>query len=76
MGAGFSKPAGLPLWGQLIMSVASTLPETSAVRGMVAELVAAPNAQDLDLAAQMLVDELGRHRFEEHLRQDLTVDHR
>lgn len=74
VGAGFSRAANLPLWGTLIFTLA--LEEGAVnVAPMVVELARSSSSQDLDLAAQMLCDALGKERFEAGIRRQLTVNH-
>ena len=76
VGAGFSRPANLPLWGNLVASLADDAGNGAAdVAPMVRQLAMSSSAQDLDLAAQILCDAMGKELFQSGIRRKLTVDH-
>ena len=55
LGAGFSRPAGLPLWGSLIEGIAVDHKDSLDVESMaiIKALANSPSSNDLDLAAQV-----------------------
>ena len=75
VGAGFSRPAGLPLWGSLLHQIA--LDNVTALDVDSLELIKAlagsTNSNDLDMAAQLLSDKMGMRKFDESLRRKLTL---
>jgi len=71
LGAGFSIPAGLPGWGELLSGMATHEKVPVEVRAHVLHLVEGGSAHSLDQAAQTLEDLLGRKTFAELLREPL-----
>ena len=72
LGAGFSVPAGLPGWVELLRGLARVEGVRAEVAGHVEVLLRKGSAHDLDQAAQMLEDELQRPRFAASLRALLS----
>jgi hypothetical protein len=74
VGAGFSRAAGLPLWGEMVTAVATEgglpLETLAVVRG----LCETGTASNLDMAAQLIKDGLSSNNFDEAVRKKLTVD--
>lgn len=78
VGAGFSRAACMPLWGELIESVVRNPPKgaklpSPAEMKLILRLAQSSSAQDLDMAAQMASDSLGESHFNEGLRARLKV---
>ena len=76
VGAGFSAAASLPTWTQLLRGLVEVDGLDSAVSSYVQDVIARehPSAHQLDQAAQLLEDSLGRDRFIRRLRKLLHAD--
>jgi len=72
VGAGFSRPAGLPLWGPLLQAIAEE--KCAGAKEIISKLTSSRSAQDLDLAAQILSDEMTQQEFQAALRSKLSVN--
>ncbi len=77
VGAGFSAAARLPDWRSLIRTVAAHVDESDEVRQAVDGLMRQrePSSRELEAAAQLLQDQLGRERFHQAVTQALTAPH-
>ena len=78
IGAGFSRAANLPLWGELIESVVRNPPKgakrpSPAEMKLILQLAQSSSSQNLDMAAQMASDSLGASHFNDGLRARLKV---
>ena len=78
IGAGFSRAANLPLWGELIASVVQNPPKgaklpSPAELKLILRLAQSSSSQNLDMAAQMASDSIGESHFNEGLRARLKV---
>jgi len=74
VGAGFSAAAGMPGWKHLLSRMADVgRPGRSASLRMIDDLLAQPTAssRQLEMAAQILQDELGLERYHRRLRDTL-----
>lgn len=73
LGAGFSVPAGLPGWVQLLEAISSHPKIDADNAAHVRALAKKGSAHDLDQAAQVLEDAIGREAFAECLREELSA---
>ena len=74
VGAGFSAAAGLPGWAQLLEQVLARVPAESEDREVVETLLdrPSPSSRELEAAAQLLEDALGRDRFRDAVTASLA----
>lgn len=73
VGAGFSRPSGLPLWGDLLEGIAEAHLKDAAEQSQIAALARSSSSHDLDMAAQILEDKMGEAAFDAAVRKRLTV---
>src|SRR5690606_5512914 len=75
VGAGFSAAAGKPGWKRLLAHVAAAgKPGRSPALRMIDDLLAQPTAssRQLEMAAQLLQDELGIERYRQRLQETIA----
>jgi hypothetical protein len=73
LGAGFTAPAGLPTWPELLSRLAERVEDT-AVREHVQQKVSGGSSDGFEEAAQILEREMGKERLEDALRALLDGD--
>ena len=71
VGAGFSRAAGLPLWGDLLKNLAADAPIRADVRDHIAEKLTQNQTDHYEVVAQMLRREIGQEAFIAAMRQQL-----